>query len=222
MSDIAATTSVLPAARTRVRRVTGRLRAYFLLTKPRVIELLLVTTVPAMLLADGGIPSLDLVAARARRRGARRRRRQHHQLLDRARPRPDDATHARTGRFPPATSSRGRALVFGLALETVAFACSWPRREPAVGVPRGRRDALLRLRVHDLAQAAEPAEHRHRRRRRRGARARGLGRGRRAASPRRRGCCSRSCSSGRHRTSGPWRCATATTTPPPASRCSPS
>lgn len=32
-------------------RVTGRLRAYFALTKPRVIELLLVTTVPAMLLA---------------------------------------------------------------------------------------------------------------------------------------------------------------------------
>jgi protoheme IX farnesyltransferase len=33
------------------------------LTKPRIIELLLVTTVPTMLLAEGGVPSLWLVAA---------------------------------------------------------------------------------------------------------------------------------------------------------------
>ena len=36
---------------------------YVALTKPRIIELLLVTTVPTMLLAEGGIPSLWLVAA---------------------------------------------------------------------------------------------------------------------------------------------------------------
>ena len=36
-------------------------RAYFALTKPRVIELLLVTTAPVMILAQGGIPSLWLV-----------------------------------------------------------------------------------------------------------------------------------------------------------------
>ena len=36
---------------------------YVALTKPRIIELLLVTTVPTMLLAEGGIPSLRLVAA---------------------------------------------------------------------------------------------------------------------------------------------------------------
>jgi protoheme IX farnesyltransferase len=35
---------------------------YVALTKPRIIELLLVTTVPTMLLAEGGIPSLWLVA----------------------------------------------------------------------------------------------------------------------------------------------------------------
>ena len=67
---------------------------YFHLTKPRVIELLLVTTLPAMILADGEMPSLGCSSwSGARRRRARRRRRQHHQLLDRARPRPDDAPH---------------------------------------------------------------------------------------------------------------------------------
>jgi protoheme IX farnesyltransferase len=39
------------------------LRAYVALTKPRIIELLLVTTVPAMLLAARGIPSPWLVFA---------------------------------------------------------------------------------------------------------------------------------------------------------------
>ena len=37
--------------------------AYVALTKPRIIELLLVTTVPTMLLAEGGVPPLWLVAA---------------------------------------------------------------------------------------------------------------------------------------------------------------
>jgi protoheme IX farnesyltransferase len=39
------------------------LSGYVALTKPRIIELLLVTTVPTMLLAEGGVPSLTLVAA---------------------------------------------------------------------------------------------------------------------------------------------------------------
>lgn len=38
-------------------------RAYFLLTKPRIIELLLITTVPAMLVAARGWPSLWLIVA---------------------------------------------------------------------------------------------------------------------------------------------------------------
>ena len=37
-------------------------RALFLLTKPRIIELLLVTTLPTMLLARRGLPSLGLIA----------------------------------------------------------------------------------------------------------------------------------------------------------------
>jgi heme o synthase len=46
------------------RRPIGQvLRAYVALTKPRIIELLLVTTVPAMILAQRGLPSLWLVVA---------------------------------------------------------------------------------------------------------------------------------------------------------------
>ena len=38
-------------------------RAYVALTKPRIIELLLVTTLPTMVLAAGGLPSVGLMAA---------------------------------------------------------------------------------------------------------------------------------------------------------------
>jgi protoheme IX farnesyltransferase len=43
--------------------LSRKLRAYLALTKPRVIELLLVTTAPVMFLADRGIPNLWLVLA---------------------------------------------------------------------------------------------------------------------------------------------------------------
>src|SRR6266516_7782607 len=36
-------------------------RAYVALTKPRIIELLLVTTLPAMILAAGGLPTWTVV-----------------------------------------------------------------------------------------------------------------------------------------------------------------
>jgi len=45
------------------RRVSAVVRAYVALTKPRIIELLLVTTVPAMMLAAGGWPSWRLLVA---------------------------------------------------------------------------------------------------------------------------------------------------------------
>ena len=46
------------------RRPLGQVvRAYVALTKPRIIELLLVTTVPAMVLAQRGLPSLWLILA---------------------------------------------------------------------------------------------------------------------------------------------------------------
>ena len=43
------------------RRIRDSVRAYIALTKPRIIELLLVTTVPAMVLAQRGVPSLGLI-----------------------------------------------------------------------------------------------------------------------------------------------------------------
>jgi heme o synthase len=50
------------AARAETRRnLADVLRAYVALTKPRIVELLLVTTVPAMMLAAGGWPDLGLV-----------------------------------------------------------------------------------------------------------------------------------------------------------------
>ena len=42
---------------------TSKAKAYLALTKPRVIELLLITTVPTMILANRGLPSLWLVLA---------------------------------------------------------------------------------------------------------------------------------------------------------------
>jgi protoheme IX farnesyltransferase len=51
-----------PEATTRQSRV-DTLRAYVALTKPRIIELLLVTTIPTMVLAQRGVPSLWLMAA---------------------------------------------------------------------------------------------------------------------------------------------------------------
>jgi protoheme IX farnesyltransferase len=45
------------------RRLLDTLGDYVTLTKPRIIELLLVTTVPTMIVAERGLPSLWLVAA---------------------------------------------------------------------------------------------------------------------------------------------------------------
>jgi protoheme IX farnesyltransferase len=42
--------------------VVAKARAYVALTKPRIIELLLITTVPVMILAGRGLPSLSLIA----------------------------------------------------------------------------------------------------------------------------------------------------------------
>jgi protoheme IX farnesyltransferase len=63
---VTAVDSRLPAASTSTRpRRTARqaVGGYVALTKPRIIELLLVTTVPTMFLAEGAVPSLWLVAA---------------------------------------------------------------------------------------------------------------------------------------------------------------
>jgi heme o synthase len=61
----AAVRPVSPGALARAAQAAGPLavaRAYVALTKPRIVELLLVTTVPAMMLAANGLPELWLVA----------------------------------------------------------------------------------------------------------------------------------------------------------------
>jgi heme o synthase len=124
VSDIVAPTPTVPAARTGWRRVAATVRAYFLLTKPRVIELLLVTTVPAMILADGEFPRVGLVVAvligGALAAGGANTincwiERERDQVMRRTRGRPLPA-----GDIDP----RG-ALVFGLVLEAGAFALLW-------------------------------------------------------------------------------------------------
>lgn len=59
MSAVAPST----AQRTTPTRWRRRLASYVALTKPRIIELLLVTTIPVMFLAARGVPSLWLVGA---------------------------------------------------------------------------------------------------------------------------------------------------------------
>ena len=57
-------TEIQPGRREAAARTTTcRLRAYVALTKPRIIELLLVTTVPVMFLAADGLPGLWIVVA---------------------------------------------------------------------------------------------------------------------------------------------------------------
>ena len=72
-------------------RATGKVLAYIALTKPRVIELLLVATIPAMLLADRGTVDIVLIlstlfggwmgaaSANSLNCGRRRRHRQGHE-----------------------------------------------------------------------------------------------------------------------------------------------
>ena len=59
MSEAAAFPTPMPA----VVPTRGKLAAYVALTKPRIIELLLVTTVPAMVVAERGMPSAWLILA---------------------------------------------------------------------------------------------------------------------------------------------------------------
>ena len=82
------------------------------LTKPRIIELLLVTTVPTMVVAERGLPSLWLMVATVLGGTLRRRRRQRHQHVRRPRHRPPDEAHPATGRSSPASCRPRAALIF--------------------------------------------------------------------------------------------------------------
>ncbi len=107
-------------ARTRTRRA----RAFIALTKPRIIELLLVTTVPTMIVAERGLPSVWLVVATVTggalaAGGANAINmyvdRDIDRLMERTRGRP-----LVTGEVAPT-----EALVFAIAIEVAAFALLW-------------------------------------------------------------------------------------------------
>jgi protoheme IX farnesyltransferase len=102
------------------RSRTASIGAYLRLTKPRVIELLLVTAVPPMVLAEGGLPSLALVlavvAGGAMAAGGANTincwiERDRDQLMRRTHERP----------LPRGEITPAHALVFGIVLNVLAF-----------------------------------------------------------------------------------------------------
>jgi protoheme IX farnesyltransferase len=106
------------------RRLGQSALLYFQLTKPRVIELLLVTTLPAMILAAGELPSLTLIAevlvGGALAAGGANTincwiERDRDQVMHRTAHRP----------LPSGKVSPEGALIFGLVLEVGAFALLW-------------------------------------------------------------------------------------------------
>jgi heme o synthase len=115
------------AAANRSSRATARrrslavVRAYLALTKPRIVELLLVTTLPTMLLAAGGVPRVGLIivvlTGGALAAGAAN-------ALNCYLDRDIDQLMRRTARRPlPAhTVSPRAALVYGLTLAVVSVA----------------------------------------------------------------------------------------------------
>jgi protoheme IX farnesyltransferase len=115
----------LPAA-TLPRRTTvgSRLGAYVALTKPRIVELLLITTLPTMIVAQRGMPPVWLMAATllggALAAGGANAinmfvDRDIDKLMHRTRKRP-----LVTGAVTPRN-----ALVFAITLEVVAFVELW-------------------------------------------------------------------------------------------------
>jgi protoheme IX farnesyltransferase len=117
--------SSLPAAVPRGIRAGGaRARTYVALTKPRIIELLLVTTLPTMLVARRGVPSVGLMLATllggALAAGGANAM---NMVLDRDIDRVMQRTRHRplvTGEVTPRA-----ATVFAVVLEAVAFAELW-------------------------------------------------------------------------------------------------
>ena len=104
------------------QRSTGEiLKGYVALTKPRIIELLLVTTIPTMVVAANGIPGLWLIVATLvggtlAAGGANA----FNMVIDRD----IDAIMERTKRRPLVTGvmSPRAATIFAVALEMIAFA----------------------------------------------------------------------------------------------------
>ena len=104
--------------------VSTTLRGYVALTKPRIIELLLVTTVPPMFVAERGVPSvalmvLTVIGGTLSAAGANT----FNMYIDRD----IDATMARTAHRPlvVGTVTPRAALIYGVVLEASAFGILW-------------------------------------------------------------------------------------------------
>ncbi len=113
--------------------VSSKLAAYVELTKPRIIELLLVTTVPAMVVAAGGWPGIGavlvaLVGGSLSAGGAN--------VINQVYDRDIDGIMARTrGRpLPTGRVSARSATVFGLVLGAAGFVVLWIGTTPLAGI----------------------------------------------------------------------------------------
>ena len=192
---------------------TTTVGGFVALTKPRIIELLLVTTVPTMIVAADGWPGTWLVIATLvggtlAAGGANAINMVVDRDIDRLMPRTQHRPLV-TGVVAPgealvfAARPRGRRVRRGCALH----------RQPAVGAVLALSATLFYVFVYTLWLKRTSTQNiviGGRRRRRAGARR--LGGGHRVAWPGRRSCCSPSSSSGRRPTSGRWPSATPTTT----------
>jgi protoheme IX farnesyltransferase len=111
-------------APTRTRPPRSRLGAYVALTKPRIIELLLVTTVPTQIVAARGLPSFRLIVCTvlggALAAGGAN-------AINMVVDRDIDALMDRTKGRPLVTGelTAQEALTFAIGLEVVAFALLW-------------------------------------------------------------------------------------------------
>jgi heme o synthase len=115
---------VLTAPRLTVPSVRSQIADYVALTKPRIIELLLVTTVPTMIVAARGMPSPWLIAATViggtlAAGGANAINMYVDRDIDRVMARTRNRPIA-AGRIAPRS-----ALIFAVALEVVAFFFLW-------------------------------------------------------------------------------------------------
>ena len=165
------------------------------LTKPRIISLLLLTTVLPMFITDRGLPPSSLVlwvllGGYLMAGGANTVNmwfdRDIDMLMSRTKLRPD----------PLGTDPRLAALLLRAGAGSGGVLALLAIRQSAQRLAGAQRVPVLRLHLHRLAQAADPAEHRDRRRGRRLPAAGGLGGDDRLARPRRRSTSSPSSSSG--------------------------
>lgn len=113
--------AAVPAPVARSRGLATTVKAYVAITKPRIIELLLITTLPAMVLAERGLPPLGLTLATLGG-GALAAGSAHvfNQVIERD----IDALMRRTARRPLVNEVIGvrAALVYGVVLLAVAVA----------------------------------------------------------------------------------------------------